>query len=122
MRTMANGGLPPGTTLNVNVPKGEPREVQRTYLGHRPYKHSIDRRTDPRGGEYFWIGGDPKLDITEDPGGDGDAVRRGRISVTPMILDTTGYEYVHEIPVDAEGYEECPFIAPPVGHKLGSWG
>jgi len=120
-KVLADGGLPTGTTLNVNVPKGAPDTFQRTFLGHRPYKHSVEQRNDPRGGRYYWIGGDPLPFNNEEPGSDGDAVRQGRISVTPLMLDVTDYKLVRDVPLAVQDFEESPFIEPPEGHKLGTW-
>ncbi|MCK6552583.1 5'/3'-nucleotidase SurE [Myxococcota bacterium] len=87
-RVLAMGGLPIGTTLNVNVPGGAPTRHQMTYLGHRSYRHSIHKRVDPRGGVYYWIGGMP--DQPRDlEGSDCNAVGRGVISVTPLTIDMT---------------------------------
>jgi 5'-nucleotidase len=85
---LARGGLPIGCTLNVNVPPGEPRSHQITYVGHRSYRHSVHKRVDPRGLPYYWIGGMP--DQPRDlPGSDCNAVGAGMISVTPLTIDAT---------------------------------
>lgn len=82
------GGLPVGTTLNVNVPGGAADAHQMTYLGHRSYRHSVHKRLDPRGAPYYWIGGMP--DQPRDlPGSDCNAIARGIISVTPLTIDVT---------------------------------
>ena len=120
-QVLEQGGLPSGIPLNINVPKGEPKELQWTYLGHRPYDHSIEHREDPRGGEYYWIGGHPLIDIEEDVGGDGHAVKNGRVSVTPMMLDMTSYSDIDLFSLQFGDFSEQGFIEPPNGHKLGSW-
>lgn len=85
---LRRGGLPIGTTLNVNVPGGDPKAHQITYLGHRSYRHSVHKRSDPRGLPYYWIGGMP--DQPRDlPGSDCNAVAAGMISVTPLSIDMT---------------------------------
>lgn len=81
-------GLPSNTMLNVNVPGGEPSDYQMTFLGHRLFKHSIDRRDDPRGVPYYWIGGVP-AEPMDMPGSDCNAVASGVISVTPLSVDQT---------------------------------
>src|SRR5437879_976337 len=48
-------GLPPGTLLNVNVPR-EPQGVQITKVGRRAYLASVVEKLDPRGRAYYWIG------------------------------------------------------------------
>jgi 5'-nucleotidase len=77
--------------LNVNVPT--PRDDGRvrvvgTHLGKRLYRDHVDQRHDPQGRPYFWIGG-PPITGPEERGGDGWAVQRGDISVTPLGLDPT---------------------------------
>jgi 5'-nucleotidase len=84
----------PGTLLNINVPNLPPaaiRGVAVTRLGSRYYGDVILRKEDPRGREYFWIGGE---EPTWREGDDSDfhAVhRRQQISVTPLALDLTDH-------------------------------
>lgn len=81
-------GMPPNTTLNVNVPGGTPTGWQQTFLGHRLFRHSVERREDPRGLPYYWIGGVPD-EPRDIPGSDCNAVAEGWISVTPLSVDLT---------------------------------
>lgn len=91
--------FPPHTLLNINLPAappGEVRGVKITSLGRRRYADSITRILDPKGREYFWIGGG----ISAWNGGqeaDFRAVQDGFISVTPLHLDLTRYELMEEI-------------------------
>ena len=95
----AQGSFPQDTLLNVNLPPVPPSEVQGirvTSLGQRRYSDSITRALDPRGQEYFWIGGG----VSQWSGGDGSdfrAVEDGYISVTPLHLDLTNYRLLEEI-------------------------
>jgi 5'-nucleotidase len=92
-------GFPRHTLLNVNLPAisaEEVRGVRVTTLGQRKYADSITRARDPKGKEYFWIGGG----VSAWKGGeDSDfrAVENGFISVTPLHLDLTNYELLEEI-------------------------
>lgn len=91
--------FPPETLLNVNLPAvapGEVRGVRVTNLGQRRYSDSLTRARDPRGREYFWIGGTVS---TWSGGSDSDfrAVEEGYISVTPLHLDLTNYRLIEEI-------------------------
>lgn len=92
-------GLPPGTLLNVNVPCLEPEEIKGvriTKLGKRIYRDAIVRKTDPRGRDYYWIGGGlPTWQKSE--GTDFEAIEEGMISVTPLHLDLTDYDAIEEI-------------------------
>ena len=54
-------GLPDGIDLlNVNIPENPvDEEFEVAKLGNRMYTPIIQRRLDPRGKPYYWIGGDP---------------------------------------------------------------
>jgi 5'-nucleotidase len=96
---LGRDSFPPHTLLNVNLPAVPPTEVRGikvTSLGQRQYRDSITRTMDPKGREYFWIGGG----ISAWAGGkDADfrAVQDGYISVTPLHLDLTNYTTLEEI-------------------------
>jgi 5'/3'-nucleotidase len=91
-------GLPPKTLLNVNVPNhGEPKGYQWTRLGQRAYRDQVEVRTDLRGQRYFWIGG-PEVEVEDAPGSDGEAVRSGIVSITPLDLDLTSHELLTALP------------------------
>lgn len=74
--------------FNLNVPREWNGKVMRTRLGSRIYEEIIDFRTDPRGREYFWIGG-PGVRHERDSGSDTDAYDDGYASLTPLVLDLT---------------------------------
>ncbi|MFW5876521.1 MAG: 5'/3'-nucleotidase SurE [Myxococcota bacterium] len=75
--------------LNVNFPSGEPQGVRATCLGRRHYAEGVDVREDPRGREYFWIGGPGGARNEPVEGSDTEAVEEGRVSVTPLLLRAT---------------------------------
>jgi 5'-nucleotidase len=87
------GGLPPDTLLNVNVPD-RPREAmigfRITRQGKRRYGEALIEKTDPRGKKYYWIGGD-ELGFVHEPGTDYAAILEGAVSITPIHLDLTHY-------------------------------
>jgi 5'-nucleotidase len=88
---VAKRGLPGRSLLNVNLPHrpwAEVRGVAWTRLGSRMYRDTLIRKVDPRGRDYYWIGGeDPVWDPR--PGSDFQAVHDGWISITPLRLDLT---------------------------------
>ncbi|HJS28191.1 MAG TPA: 5'/3'-nucleotidase SurE [Anaerolineales bacterium] len=52
-------GLPSGILLNVNIPAvpfEKIRGIKLTRQGLRVYRDRLDRRIDPRGEPYYWIG------------------------------------------------------------------
>lgn len=80
---------PRGTLFNVNVPKRvEALDYAITRLGHHEYTTEVTERKDPRGNNYYWIGG--TWSGYEDlPGTDCRAIAQGQISVTPMMVNLT---------------------------------
>ena len=94
---VAEHGLPPGVMLNCNVPKNADgrfaicRMGQRRYLGER-----VTHRKDPRGRDYFWIGG---TDIHHAGAADSDTAAhdQGLISVMPIRHDLTAHKALAEL-------------------------
>jgi 5'-nucleotidase len=84
---------------NVNVPpvaRDAIKGIKVTKLGSRVYNDLIVRKKDPRGRDYFWIGGaEPGWNAGENT--DFAAVSAGYISVTPLRLDFTDYEGIVEL-------------------------
>jgi 5'-nucleotidase len=93
---------------NVNVPSGELaaiKGIKVTKLGTRVYNDSIVKKTDPRGKDYFWIGGaEPGWAAGENT--DFAAVSAGYVSVTPLRLDFTDYEGI--VTLEEQGFAWRP--------------
>jgi 5'-nucleotidase len=67
-----------------------------TRLGKRVYNDTVFERTDPRGGRYYWIGGNSEgFELIE--GTDFHAVEKGYVSVTPLALDATSVSSINTI-------------------------
>jgi 5'-nucleotidase len=84
-------GLPRATLINVNapdVPGEEVRGVRVTVQGDRQYVDRLEKRLDPTGKPYYWLGGALHT-VEAKPGTDTRAVGEGYISVTPIQLDLT---------------------------------
>lgn len=79
----------PDMLFNVNLPAGKIRGLEFTKLGKRIYQQVVAEKTDPRGRRYFWIAGTPEWQDEE--GSDHNAIRSGKVSVTPLHLDLTDY-------------------------------
>ncbi len=91
--------LPPHILLNVNVPNLPENKIKGyrfTRLGKRQYGDSIIEKVDPRGEKYYWIGGDI---LGDEPieNSDVQAVRDGYISITPIQLDLTAYNFLKKL-------------------------
>lgn len=82
-------GEGPAPLLNVNFPAGKIAGIRVTRLGRRAYEDTISVRTDPRGGEYMWIGGPGPKPHEQIDGSDTEAIDQGWASVTPLDLDAT---------------------------------
>lgn len=87
-----DNGLPDDTLLNINIPySAKINGVRITKQGKRVYDNSIQELLDPRGREYYWIGGGvPQWGSGKNT--DIEAIQDGYISVTPVHLDLTNYE------------------------------
>ncbi|OGL38617.1 MAG: 5'/3'-nucleotidase SurE [Candidatus Schekmanbacteria bacterium GWA2_38_11] len=87
-------GLPPDTFLNVNVPnlpKEEIKGIAITQQGKRIYEDLVFKKLDPRGEEYYWIGGG-EAKWEKENGTDFEAIENNKISITPLHLDLTNYK------------------------------
>lgn len=84
---------------NVNIPplsEGGIKGIKVTNLGSRVYNDTIVKKKDPRGKDYFWIGGgEPGWDSDENS--DFASVSEGFVSVTPLIVDMTDYRTLFEL-------------------------
>ena len=100
-RWLPSHPLPPNTILNVNVPNipaSEVTGVAVTTQGRRQYVDRIERRTDPLGRPYFWLGGSLAEEAAgAEPGSDVRAVAEGKIAITPIHLDMTAYSALPQL-------------------------
>jgi 5'-nucleotidase len=106
-KLVAERGLPERTFLNVNVPNCAPADIRGVVLaklGRRRYHGSAERRTEPRGGVYYWRSGHLP-DFQADPGTDLAAIAENRISVTPISLDLTATEAFEEFAAWGLGWD-----------------
>jgi 5'-nucleotidase len=86
-------GLPQGVLLNVNVPclpETQWKGMLVTRQGLRVYRDALEKRLDPRGKPYYWIGGEEPTGIPAE-GTDFGALKAGYVSITPLQLDLTAY-------------------------------
>ncbi|MDO8682829.1 MAG: 5'/3'-nucleotidase SurE [Armatimonadota bacterium] len=83
--------LPRSVLLNVNVPDvpiDKLAGIEVTRQGKRHYDGRVEKRTDPMGRTYYWLGGDLPVDVLAD-GTDVKAIAEDKISITPVHLDLT---------------------------------
>jgi 5'-nucleotidase len=81
----------PGSLFNVNIPvleRGPIRGVKVLPQNVSPYREEFDRRVNPRGRTYFWMG--PGFSCPDPhPDTDVTALAEGYITVTPLQFDLT---------------------------------
>ncbi len=88
VQQLSEQDVPSDLLLNVNFPDIETfRGFRICGLGHRRYEDVVEERTDPRGRNYYWLGGHPTWD--DGDGSDMAALTAGYVSVTPMHLALT---------------------------------
>ena len=91
--------LPPDALLNVNVPNqpaSHIRGIEITRQGKRRYSGRLEKRVDPMGRAYYWLGGDAAIDELEE-GTDVKAVADDKVSITPVHLDLTSYAAMDQL-------------------------
>jgi len=93
---------PPDCLINVNIPNRPFDEIQGfkvTRTARSRFRETFHRRQDPRGRVYYWLDGDiealeDRRDYAENT--DLQAIDDGFVSITPIMLDHTGYEFMEE--------------------------
>lgn len=83
-------GLPSGTLLNINIPKGVPKGLRITRQGFKNARPIITEHIDPRGKPYYWIG-EERNGYTAAGDTDFEAIAEGFVSITPMRSDLTNH-------------------------------
>ena len=89
-------GLPKGTLLNINVPKGVPKGVRVTKQGAKDACTVISEHLDPRGKPYYWVG-EVRDGFYAKGNTDFEAIDEGYVSITPMQSDLTNHAVLGEL-------------------------
>ena len=92
-------GIQKGVCLNVNIPKGKREEINGVKIcrqGRAFWEDSFDKRTDPFGGDYFWLTGDFN---STDKGEDTDmwALENNFVSIVPTQFDMTAHHLISSL-------------------------
>lgn len=98
-RMTLSNPVPPQCVLNLNVPDvpgDQLTQLHITRLGRREYAPRVQVKRDPRGREYYWIGGD-HAGFCEAEGTDGYWFSRGHPTLTPIGTDATAPGMVEAI-------------------------
>lgn len=91
--------MPGGCFLNLNVPDvpgDQLTQLHVTKLGRRYYDAKVRVQTDPRGREYYWLGGAAR-DFCDTEGTDGYWHKRGHPTLTPLTVESTALDLVAAI-------------------------
>ncbi len=91
VRKVLTEGLPEGTLLNINFPRGPIKGALVTRQGIKNARPVISEHIDPRGKPYFWIG-EEYFNTNSADGTDYNAIERGYVSVTPLKSDMTDHQ------------------------------
>lgn len=89
-------GLPTGTVLNVNFPKGEIKGAKVCRQAKANWVEEFDKRTNPQGKNYYWMTGNF---INLDKGEDTDlrALDNQFASVVPVHFDLTAHHLIQQL-------------------------
>jgi 5'-nucleotidase len=79
-----------------SLPREQIKGVEITRLGKRVYRDVLVERKDPRGRNYYWIGGEPPHGVAEQ-GTDFTAITDGKVSITPIHLDLTNHRLIEKL-------------------------
>lgn len=91
IKATMNVPFPRHTFLNVNFPNVPMDRIKGTQIarqGFRFYTSEVTKRTDPRGKDYYWIGGNYE-GFEKSETSDCHAIEEGYVSVTPITIDCT---------------------------------
>ncbi len=91
--------VPAACFLNLivpDVPADKLTQLHVTKLGRRNYASKVRVQTDPRGREYYWIGGEPQ-NFCGTEGSDGFWHSRGHPTLTPLTIEATAHDLVAAI-------------------------
>ena len=99
MAEVLKRGLPPFTSLNVNIPKGSIDEIKGIRIARQTngiWHEELVENTDPFGGKYYWLTGylevlDKNEDCCEN------LLKNHYISVQPVQYDMTAYRYMNDL-------------------------
>jgi 5'-nucleotidase len=93
-------GWPKDVVLNINFPAGAVEDIKEVEVTRQGFRDSqirhAEKRLDLRGRDYYWVGF--RQTRSSPPAGtDLRALYEGRISVTPLHIDLTHMQTVHDL-------------------------
>lgn len=100
VKNVLEKGLSNRTCLNVNVPVLKTDEIKGVMICRQNngiWKEEFDKRTDPRGQEYFWLTGYFQNNEPDATDTDEWALANGYISIVPISIDLTRYQEMERL-------------------------
>lgn len=88
-----------GSVININIPycpKEAIKGISATTLGVMRYNDSYEQIKDSKGKTYYVLSGDI-IDLQNNESTDIHAVKNNYVSVTPMHLNLTGFDYLDDL-------------------------
>jgi 5'-nucleotidase len=99
-------GLPDQVLLSINVPEPWSGGVRLTRQSKKITRNQLSEGKDPRGRTYYWLF-EQRIDKDVAPDSDYAAIFDGAVSVTPLHLDPTHTESLHQLSKWAETIGEA---------------
>lgn len=97
IKKVIENGLPMGTCLNVNAPKGKPDGIEVCRQGHGRWVEEFDERTDPQKRTYYWITGFYQNMDNGMTDTDNHVLETNKISIVPIHIDMTDHQFVSQL-------------------------
>ncbi len=100
MNQLAKEPLPPGICLNVNIPAIPEKEIKGIRICRQAkgnWKEEFEKRKDPMGKTYYWLTGSFNNQEPEATDTDEWAMANGYVSVVPVSVDMTAYNYIERL-------------------------
>ena len=92
IESVLSKGIRNGVCLNVNIPaipKNEIKGIKVCRQNMGTWREEFDKRTDPRGSDYFWLTGYFHNEEPESTDTDEYALSNGYVSIVPVSIDLT---------------------------------
>lgn len=100
LKKLQGFSFPEGNFLSVNIPNVAVSKVKGTVIaaqGVRKFEGIPDKRFDPKGRAYYWIGGTGFNQKPDHPDSDHAKLHAGYVTVTPLSLKLTNLELMREM-------------------------
>lgn len=90
---------PKGTLWNLNLPvlkPGWPLGAKTLPMSLERYREVVERRIDPKGRPYYWVGTDPRGGHVIEPDTDVEGLAEGYLTLTPLFFDLNHHRLLEQ--------------------------